>query len=97
VPFLHGVVDIIVRDKTVARTLKGRTFGKRLRAKPECSNGIRNRDLKEWLRLGSERTSLRIFGKTNAPEFVKRIAGSSLKIRKTKNECQNIVEEAATS
>jgi hypothetical protein len=45
------------KDKTVPRTRKGRKFGKRLRAKPEGINRIGDRDLKEQLQLGSERTS----------------------------------------
>jgi hypothetical protein len=44
------------RDIVARGTSKGRTFGKRRRAQPECNNGIRNRGLKERLRLGSRRT-----------------------------------------
>jgi hypothetical protein len=36
---------------------------KRCQAQPECNIIIRNRDLKEQLHLGSERTSSRIFRK----------------------------------
>jgi hypothetical protein len=35
-------------------TRKGRTLGKRRRAKPERNTGIGNRDLMGWLRLGIE-------------------------------------------
>jgi hypothetical protein len=39
--------------------------------RPEGSNGIRGRDLKEQLCLGSERTSGRIFRKALMLEIVK--------------------------
>jgi hypothetical protein len=43
---------------------KGRTLERIQRTRQECSSGIRNRDLKEQLRLRKERTSGRIFRKT---------------------------------
>jgi hypothetical protein len=67
--------DTIVRDK-IPRTQKRRTFGKRPLRKPEDINGIRDRVLKEQLRLGSERISGRIYRKTFVLEIV--IEGSSL-------------------
>jgi hypothetical protein len=70
------------KDKAVRRTQKGRTFGKRLRAKLEGSTGIRGRDLKEQLHLGSERTSGRIFRKDLVLEIVKRRVETLLRIRK---------------
>jgi hypothetical protein len=60
------------QDKIARGAPKGQTFRKSRRAKPECNSGIRNRDLKEWLCLGSERTSDRIFGKTIGLEIMKR-------------------------
>jgi hypothetical protein len=41
-PFLHGVREIVVKDKAVPRTQKGWTFRKRRRAKPEGNTGIRS-------------------------------------------------------
>jgi hypothetical protein len=52
------------RGNVLQGTRKGRTFGRRRRAQPEFNNGIRILDLKEWLRLGNERTSGRICRKT---------------------------------
>jgi hypothetical protein len=68
------------KDNIVQGTREGRTIGRRSWATPECNNGIRNRDQKEWLRLGSERTSCRIFEKTIGLQIVKRISGSSFRI-----------------
>jgi hypothetical protein len=70
------------KEKAVPRTQKGQTFGKRCRPKPEGINGIRDRDLKKELRLRKEGTSGRVFGKTIGLEIAKRIAASSVKIRK---------------
>jgi hypothetical protein len=70
--------------KIVARgTSKGRTSRKRCRAQPECNSGIRNRDLKERLLLGSRRTLNKTFRQTAGLEIVKRTIGSSVRIRKT--------------
>jgi hypothetical protein len=71
------------KDKALPRTQKGRTFGTRCRAKPEGIIGIRDRDFKEWLRLGSERTSGRIFGKTTGLEIATRAVVISSGLRKT--------------
>jgi hypothetical protein len=76
VPFLHSLRDTLLRVK--ART----EIGRRSWAKPECNNDIRNRDFKEWLRLGSEMTSGRIFGKAIGFQIVKRIFRTSVRIRK---------------
>jgi hypothetical protein len=70
------------KDKAVSRTEKGRTFGKRHLAKPEGINGMRIQSLKEQLCLGKERISGRILRETLALEIEKRIAGSSVRIRK---------------
>jgi hypothetical protein len=61
------------RDKFARELRKGRTFRRSRRAQPECNNGIRNRQLQEQLRLRSERTCGRIFGKIGL-EIAKRIA-----------------------
>jgi hypothetical protein len=47
----------------------------------ECNNRIRDRDLKEQLRLRKERTSGRIFRKTVELETEKRVVGSSTGLR----------------
>jgi hypothetical protein len=70
------------RDKVARGTSKGRTFGKRRRAQPECNNGVRNRDLKERLRLGSRRTFGRIFRKTVELEIAKQTVGTSIGLQK---------------
>jgi hypothetical protein len=46
-------------------------FRKRHQAQPECSTGIRDRDLKEQLCLERERTFGRIFRKALMLEIVK--------------------------
>jgi hypothetical protein len=70
------------KDRAVPRTQKRRTFGKRHRAKPEGINGIRDRDIKEHLRLGNERTSSRIIRKALVLEIVKRGVEPSVRIEK---------------
>jgi hypothetical protein len=75
-------------------TRKAWTLGKRSRAKPECNIGIRNQDWTGWLRVGRERTSDRIWGKTIGLEIVKRTAGSSVSIQKT---CHDIMDGSAPS
>jgi hypothetical protein len=49
---------------------------------PEGGSGIRDGDLKEQLRLGSERTSGGIFRKALVLEIVKRRVEPSVRIRK---------------
>jgi hypothetical protein len=49
---------------------------------PEAGNAIRDRDLKEQLRLGIERTSCRIFRMALMLEIVKRRIEPSDRIRK---------------
>jgi hypothetical protein len=39
------------QDNVIQETQKGRTFGRKCQPKPECSNGIRSRDVKETLHL----------------------------------------------
>jgi hypothetical protein len=46
-------------------------FGNRRWVKPEGGSGIRDRDVKEQLHLGSERTSGRIFRKAVVLEIMK--------------------------
>jgi hypothetical protein len=44
-----------------AEPLKDESLGQRRGAQPACNSGIRDRNLKEQLRLGSERTFGKIF------------------------------------
>jgi hypothetical protein len=64
------------------RNLEGQTFRKRRQEQPECSNGIRNRGLKERLRMGSRTTLGRIFWKTVEVEVARQIIGTSIRLRK---------------
>jgi hypothetical protein len=64
------------------RIQKGWRFGKICWARLEGSSGIRDRDLKEQLCLGSERTSGRIFRKALMLEIMKRRMEPSVRIRK---------------
>jgi hypothetical protein len=52
-----------------------------------CNNAIRNRDLMEWLRLGSERTFIRTFRKTVGLKIMKQIA-RQIFCQDLKNECR---------
>jgi hypothetical protein len=60
---------------------KGRTFVKRSRTKPRRKNGIRDEGLKQ-LRLGSKGNINEIFRDNLGLEITKRIAGTSVMIRK---------------
>jgi hypothetical protein len=51
------------RNKIARGTLEGRTFGRRRLMCQEGTNGNRNRDFEEQLRLGSERTTSGIYRK----------------------------------
>jgi hypothetical protein len=79
-----------VPERREGRDYRGPTVKKRRWKGPECNNGIRNRGLKEKLRLGNKKT----LSKRNVNEtlrqtielkVVKLGAGSSVRIRK--NEC----------
>jgi hypothetical protein len=59
------------KDSVVQGTQKGRTSGKGHQPKPEFNNGIRNRDLKEQLCVGSERAFSGIYRKALILEIVK--------------------------
>jgi hypothetical protein len=61
---------------------------------PECNNGMRDRNLKEQLRLRKERASGRISRKSTELKIEKRIFGSSTGLREA---CDDIVEESAPS
>jgi hypothetical protein len=64
---------------------KERAFGERHRTKPKGSQGVKNQDVKEQLRLRSERTPSSIFGKKITLDIGKRIARSSVRTRKMWN------------
>jgi hypothetical protein len=70
------------KDSVAKGTPKGGTFGKRRRARPECNNGIRKRDLNQQLRLGSKGNINETFRQTLSLEIVKRTVESSVRIRK---------------
>jgi hypothetical protein len=70
------------KGNVVQGTRKGRSFGKRCRTQPECNNGIRHRDLKERLRLGSKGNVNETFRETLWQEIAKKIVGFSVRIRK---------------
>jgi hypothetical protein len=79
---LHRARDTVVTDqaRNVAQgTPKGRTFGKRRPARPECNNGIRNRDLRQQLRLASKGNVNETFRETLGLEIAKRRAKSSVR------------------
>jgi hypothetical protein len=70
------------RDYVEQGACKERAFGKRHHTKPTGSQGIKNRDVKEQLRLRSERTPSRICEKKIRLDIRKRIARSSVPTRK---------------
>jgi hypothetical protein len=59
------------RNKFARGTRKGRTLGRRQLMRQEGTNGTRNRDIEEQLRLGSETTTSEFDRKTFGLEFVK--------------------------
>jgi hypothetical protein len=63
-PFLHDIRDK-ARTKLFQEPRKDE-----ISAKPEGVSGIRDRDLKEQLRLGSDRTFGRIYRKTLESDIV---------------------------
>jgi hypothetical protein len=86
VPFLYRARNTVVRDQAGVilqyEPLKdGRSRGDNGTGQ-ECSNGIRDCDLKQQLRLRKEGTSGKIFGKTAELEAVKEIVGTSIRLRK---------------
>jgi hypothetical protein len=69
-PFLHRGRDMVVRDQP-GTMLQEEPRQDRCSGRDVGHNGIRDRDLKEQQRLGSERTSRRIFRKVLMLEIVK--------------------------
>jgi hypothetical protein len=70
------------RDNVARGAPKGQTLYRRRRTHQEGSNGIRDEGLKKQLRLGSEKTSCRIFGMAFVLEIVKQRVEPSVRIRK---------------
>jgi hypothetical protein len=73
------------KDNIAQGTQKGQTFRKGYQPKLECNTRIRNGDLKEHLRLGSERTIGGIYRKAIVLEMVKRRVEPSVRIKKMSN------------
>jgi hypothetical protein len=61
---------------------KGPTVEKRRWKGPECNNCIRNRDLREQLRLGSKTAFNKALGQTHELEVLTRAVGISIGLRK---------------
>jgi hypothetical protein len=70
------------KGNVVQETQKEQTFRKRCWMQQECNNGIKNRDLKEQLCLGSKGNVNKTFRETLGLEITNRIARSSVTIRK---------------
>jgi hypothetical protein len=70
------------RIKFARASRKGRTLGMRQLMRLEGTNGTRNRNFKEQLRLGIERTTSGIYRKTIGLEIVKRSVKISSGMRK---------------
>jgi hypothetical protein len=66
------------QNNVTSGALKGRTFGKRRRTKPEGITGIRKQGSRQEPRLGSRATLGRIFRKTVELEIAKQIVGASI-------------------
>jgi hypothetical protein len=75
VPFLHRARDTVVRE------LYEEHLKKRRLAQPECNNGIRDRDLKGQLRLGSKRAFNKTTRQAFGLEVVKGVVGISIGLR----------------
>jgi hypothetical protein len=71
------------KDNFARGVPKGRTFERRQRTRQDCSNEIRDRDLKEQLHLRKERRYRRFFRKTAELEVAKQIIGTPSRLSKT--------------
>jgi hypothetical protein len=71
-----------VKEKAVPGNQKGWTFRTRRWAKPEGVNGIRNQDSRQQLGLENTENVNETFKETLGLEITKRIAESSIRIRK---------------
>jgi hypothetical protein len=73
------------KDDAVRGTPKGRTLERRRRARPEGNNDIRNRGLKQQLRLGSKKEFNKAVRQTLGLEVLKRVAGISIGLWEVSN------------
>jgi hypothetical protein len=78
----HGRRKNQTRNKFARGTRNGWTPGRRQLMRQEGTGGTRNRDFKEQLRLGSERTTSGIYRKTIGLEILTRAVGISSGLRK---------------
>jgi hypothetical protein len=78
------------RGSVAKEAPKGRTLERTRRTGHECSSGIKDRDLKEELRLRKEWTSGRILRKTVKLEINERIVGSSTELRNVTWHCERV-------
>jgi hypothetical protein len=72
-------------NKFARGTRKDRTLGMRQLVRREGTNGTRNQDFEEQLRLGSERTPSKFERRAFGLEFIKQRNGMSSGLRKIKN------------
>jgi hypothetical protein len=73
-----------IKNKTTRGTRRGRMLGRRQLMSQENPDGIRNRDFREHLRLGDERTARGIYRKSTCLEIAKRIARYAVGLKITK-------------
>jgi hypothetical protein len=73
------------RNKTARGTRIGRTLGRSQLMCQEGTNGTRNRDVKEQLRLANERTTRGIYRKSTRLEIAKRIASYTVGLKRIKD------------
>jgi hypothetical protein len=73
------------RNKIARGTRIGRMLGKRQLMHQEDTNGTRNRDCKEQLRLGNEMTTSGIYKKSTELEIAKRIARCTVGLQRMKD------------
>jgi hypothetical protein len=74
------------RENVVRGIQKGLNFGERRRAEPRGNNGMRNQDMKKQLRLRKERSSGRIFRKTEELKVRNQIVETSIRLRQMRAE-----------
>jgi hypothetical protein len=75
------------KDDLVSGTPKARTFDKRRCVQPKCNYGIWDRGMKQQLRLGSNGNINEALRQIIELEIIKRIIGSSFRIRKAIRHC----------
>jgi hypothetical protein len=73
------------RNKIARGTRIGQTLGKSKLTCQKGTNGTRNRDVKEQLHLGNERTTRGIYRKSTGLEIAKRIARYTVGLKRIKD------------